>query len=419
MTGSTGLIGSAVRRELAQMGHEILAAGRSHGHTAPSLVMDYATPPSREWWGARLTGVDVVINAAGIFKEKQPGDFENIHSRGPIELFEGAALAGVRLVVQISALGADDSSTTAFQRSKRQADKALADMAIPSVTVLPSLVFSHEGKSSKFFLLLAWSRVLVLPRSNARIQPVHLSDLVESITRLATQPSADKRIVYGVGPRPMTLQGYLQTLRTSLQLRRRPWVIGLPARRVRAVAVLAGTAGVGFVSEDALAMLLRGNTAPVEPLAKTLGRLPKDPSEFISEASAVTWLNDLRLSMAYCMMRAAFAAVWLWTALVSFGLYPVNDSLLLLREFGLQGSAAWIALYAGAAVDLAIGIGLVTVPKTYMQRLWALQFLVIAVYTVMISVTMPHWWLHPFGPLTKNLPMLAGIVLMMRMQPRS
>jgi len=36
----------------------------------------------------------------------------------------------------------------------------------------------------------------------------------------------------------------------------------------------------------------------------------------------------------------------------------------------------------------------------------------------MISATMPHWWLHPFGPLSKNLPMLAGIALLLASEQR-
>jgi hypothetical protein len=37
---------------------------------------------------------------------------------------------------------------------------------------------------------------------------------------------------------------------------------------------------------------------------------------------------------------------------------------------------------------------------------------------VIITVRLPEFWLHPFGPLLKNLPMLAGIFLLQQMERR-
>jgi hypothetical protein len=44
-----------------------------------------------------------------------------------------------------------------------------------------------------------------------------------------------------------------------------------------------------------------------------------------------------------------------------------------------------------------------------MPRRWLylLQIATIVGYTAIITVALPHYWLHPFGPLLKNLPMLA------------
>ena len=50
-----------------------------------------------------------------------------------------------------------------------------------------------------------------------------------------------------------------------------------------------------------------------------------------------------------------------------------------------------------------------------MGRIWCAQLVVIAGYTVLITLRMPHWWLHPYGPLTKNLPMMAVIGMLWTM----
>jgi hypothetical protein len=33
-------------------------------------------------------------------------------------------------------------------------------------------------------------------------------------------------------------------------------------------------------------------------------------------------------------------------------------------------------------------------------------------YSLIITIRLPEYWLHPFGPLLKNLPMLAAIFLL-------
>jgi len=57
-------------------------------------------------------------------------------------------------------------------------------------------------------------------------------------------------------------------------------------------------------------------------------------------------------------------------------------------------------------------------PATWRARvLWPLQLALIAFYTAAISWAMPEFWLHPFGPLSKNLPMCAAIALLWAMEP--
>jgi hypothetical protein len=33
------------------------------------------------------------------------------------------------------------------------------------------------------------------------------------------------------------------------------------------------------------------------------------------------------------------------------------------------------------------------------------------IYSLMIAVKLPEFWLHPFGPLLKNIPFLLSIVI--------
>jgi hypothetical protein len=39
-------------------------------------------------------------------------------------------------------------------------------------------------------------------------------------------------------------------------------------------------------------------------------------------------------------------------------------------------------------------------------------------YTALITVFLPEFWLHPYGPLLKNLPMLAALALLLVLEDR-
>jgi hypothetical protein len=88
----------------------------------------------------------------------------------------------------------------------------------------------------------------------------------------------------------------------------------------------------------------------------------------------------------------------------------------LLARVGVPAVAAPLLLYGAAVMDLIFGIGTLFLRKRRM--LWLAQIAAIALYTLIITWRLPEFWLHPFGPILKNLPMLAGILLLYRLERR-
>ena len=288
-----------------------------------------------------------------------------------------------------------------------------------SVVVQPSLVYAPDGPSAGLFNQLALLPVAVLPGTQARIQPVHLDDVVEALARLIAAPPAASFTLAAVGPQPMTLQEYLAQLRAALGQRGRQWVLRIPlAVAMPAVQVLAAFSP-RFVSPSALEMLARGNQADAAAFARCLGRAPRAVGGFLRDAQARdearthallrTWLAATKLSLA---------VVWIVTGLLSLGLYPVSQSLALLADFGLHGALAQVALYAGALIDLALGIALLAAPQPWARWVLAAQIVVMLGYTALITLRIPEWWLHPFGPVLKNLPMVVATGMLMALLPQ-
>lgn len=423
IVGASGLIGAALARALRARGHRVVAAVRDPAALDPALATatlaaDLSRVPGARWWAQQLAGVDVVVNTVGIFHERGGQRFEHLHTRGPIALFEGAVLAGVPRVVQLSALGSDEDAASAYHRSKHAADQALRAMPVRALIVQPSLVVAPHGPSARLFCQLAALPMLALPASQARVQPVHLDDLVQALANWIADPAARGATLAAVGPEPLTLAAYLAALRRALGFRRPARVLQLPPRLAIAAAGLAGALSGSLVDAEAVRMLLRGNEADAAGITALLGHPPRPAHDFFAPMARADAARTALLDTLAPLGRLSVAAVWLWTALVSFGLYPVAGSQQLLADFGLHGAPALGALYAGATLDLVLGVLTLAAPRRHMGRVWCAQLVVIAGYTAMITLTMPQWWLHPYGPLSKNLPMLALIGVLWALQRR-
>lgn len=112
---------------------------------------------------------------------------------------------------------------------------------------------------------------------------------------------------------------------------------------------------------------------------------------------------DLRL------IRSVLAIVWVVTGVLSLGIFPRRESLAMLGDVGLQGEVALVALYGAALLDILLGILTLTLPS---QMLWRVQAALVIGYSMIIAICLPLYWLHPFGPVLKNLPILLLLWLL-------
>ncbi len=130
LTGATGLIGRAVLAALDTEGHEVVAVARSVAagwhlpQAARCVALDVAKATEPADWLPHLTGIDAVVNCAGVLQDSPRDSTAGVHSRGPAALFAACEQAGVRRVVQISAIGVDRDSAPA-SRPVRSAPRSL------------------------------------------------------------------------------------------------------------------------------------------------------------------------------------------------------------------------------------------------------------------------------------------------------
>ncbi len=417
ITGATGFIGSHLVEALAGAGHKVVCAVKSppredHGRF-PFIRVDYTRDFDIDVWKPRLEGVEVVINAVGIIREHGRQTFTALHDRAPRALFAACAAAGVK-VVQISALGADENARSRYHLSKKAADDALLALQNRAVVVQPSLVYGPGGTSARLFNLIASLPVIPLPGSgNQQIQPIHVDDLTRAVVALVeTDRYLGQRIPL-VGPEPLALRRYLSELRRLMGFGPATF-LRIPVALIDITAQVGQRLGKGLLDVETWQMLQRGNTADPGLTRELLGREPRPVSEFTSRWEAEELRVSALLSWLQLVLRMSLAAVWLVAGIVSMGVYPVDESYALLARVGITGSIAPVALYGAAALDFAFGLGTLFLHRR--RLLWIAQVTLIGVYTITITFFLPEFWLHPFGPLIKNLPILAVILLLYELE---
>ena len=102
--------------------------------------------------------------------------------------------------------------------------------------------------------------------------------------------------------------------------------------------------------------------------------------------------------------------VWIVTGILSLFVVP-EVGYEILKKAGINHSFANLCLYGGGITDLILGVW-VLLP--FQKRLcYRVQFAVVVIFTVLLTIIAPQFWLHPFGPATKNIPILTLIWLRM------
>ena len=292
LTGSTGFIGQTLRQALERAGHQVHGGVSPHrSPAAPGQVpMDFARDTTPEVWLPRLQGIDAVVNAVGVLRDSSARPIDAVHQHTPCALFQACAQAGVRRVVQISALGIEGSPTR-YARTKLAAEaclRSLADAAqLDPVVLRPSVVFGKGGDSSALFMNLARLPVVVYPAPmlTARIQPVSVHDLAAAVVALLGPALQHTGTIACPGPEALRMADFVASLRQQ-QGHGPARVLRLPLPLTRLSARMGDLlpASVPWCSES-LALLDSDNVGDPAAFEQLLGR----PGVHYSQLVAGAW----------------------------------------------------------------------------------------------------------------------------------
>lgn len=268
--GGSGFIGSQVVRALAKKGLRIriavrqphlAGAQRLHGDVGQIEIVQANVRDSASVRRA-LEGASACVNLVGILYEHGRQRFEAVHAQGATIVAQAARDAGVSRFVQMSALGADPASPSAYARSKAAAEAAVRGI-IPTATILrPSIVFGAEDDFFNRFAAMAVvaPALPLIGGGQTRFQPVYVGDVAQAVVAGITDPATAGRTFELGGPAVFTFRELMQIVLDETGRRRA--LVPLPAPLASAVGAVAQLASGLFappVTPDQVRLLARDN----------------------------------------------------------------------------------------------------------------------------------------------------------------
>jgi uncharacterized protein YbjT (DUF2867 family) len=276
VTGGTGFVGSAIVDALAQHSHDLRVLAR---HPAPSgqeheqIAGDVTDAATLE---GVCDGIDTLVHLVAIIEEQGGATFDTVIRQGSENIFREARRAGVRHVVYVSALGAQDNPRFQYHQAKWRAEQALQQSGPPHTILRPSIIF---GPGDGFLSLLAgvvrtFPLTPVIGDGKALFQPVHIRDVAEIVTRIVEAPDVTPSDPMEIGgPGVFTFEELIRLIREELEVQRPK--VHVPVTLMRAVVTLSKPLPKAIrppVTMEQLKMLQLDNSTPDSWTERVLGR---------------------------------------------------------------------------------------------------------------------------------------------------
>ena len=276
--GGSGFIGRHVVRSLAKRGYRVRVACRRPdlaGHVQPLGTPGQIMPVQANLRfhtsvAAACDGAFAVINLPGVLFDKGGQGFDAIHSFGAGVAAKAARDAGATVFIQMSSIGADANSGSAYARSKAEGEKN-AKVAFPNaIVVRPSIVFGPEdGFFNKFAAMARFSPFLPsIGGGDNKFQPVFVGDVAEALAVLVDRGRCDGK-VYELGGPSVARFAELLKFVCDVTMRKR-LLLPIPYGAAKLLGAFTGWLPTPPITADQVELLKSDNVVSAE--AKAAGR---------------------------------------------------------------------------------------------------------------------------------------------------
>lgn len=114
----------------------------------------------------------------------------------------------------------------------------------------------------------------------------------------------------------------------------------------------------------------------------------------------------------YKLAIYVLATMWIFTGITSIFLAP-DIGYQILKQAHITDTMADLCVIGGGVLDIALGLWLLM--QRHVKWCCLAQVAVIVTYTLILTFIDGSFWLHPFGPITKNFPIIVLILFVMQL----
>ncbi len=305
--GGSGFVGRHVVRALVQRGYRVRAAVRRPdlaGHLQPlgavgQIHAVQANIRVDESIRTAIEGSDAVVNLVGILYETGKQTFDTVQAQAPGAIAEAARDIGVADFVQMSAIGADAQSDSAYARSKAAGEAGVLEKKPGAVIIRPSIVFGPEDDFFNRFAAMARTSpaLPLIGGGMTMFQPVYVGDVAEAVA-LAIDGRAMRGSTYELGgPEVRNFKGLMELMLDVIGRTR--LLIPVPWAMAKVMAAVMGMMPKPTLTSDQLRLLKHDNVVSIEAIndVRTLQGLGITPQSM--ETILPTYLRRFRRTGEY------------------------------------------------------------------------------------------------------------------------
>jgi uncharacterized protein YbjT (DUF2867 family) len=220
--GATGVVGRALLPLLAE--HELIAVSRT-ARNEPGTHYVVADAASGDGVAAALEGAEVVYYLVHSLGTR---DFEKQDRAAAETVAHAAGKAGVRQIVYLGGLGADDPNASLHLRSRRETGERLASAGVPVTTLRAAMIVGKGSAAFETILgLVKRLPVMVTPSwVSTPTQPIALDDIAHYLAGVCGNMATYGQGYDTGGPDVMTYRQMIE--RIAALLGRNPTIVEVP-----------------------------------------------------------------------------------------------------------------------------------------------------------------------------------------------
>jgi uncharacterized protein YbjT (DUF2867 family) len=220
--GATGVVGRALVPLLAE--HRVTAVSR-HARTEPGARYVVADAASGNGVGAALEGADAVYYLVHSLGAR---DFEEQDRTAAETVAHAAAAAGVRQIIYLGGLGADNPAASPHLRSRHETGERLASAGVPVTTLRAAMIVGKGSAAFETILGLVKRLPVMLTPSwvSTPTQPIGLDDVARYLAGVCGNEATYGEAYDTGGPEVMTYRQMIE--RIGVLLGRRPTIVEVP-----------------------------------------------------------------------------------------------------------------------------------------------------------------------------------------------